>query len=104
MSHDLTVLLVEDDLPMQLGCQQALQLAGLRVEAVDRAELALRRLAAGFPGVVVTDMRLPGADGLSLVRACHEMEPALPVIMITGHGDVSLAVEAMRSEIGRAHG
>jgi two-component system C4-dicarboxylate transport response regulator DctD len=97
MSHDLTVLLVEDDLPMQLGCQQALQLAGLRVEAVDRAELALRRLAAGFPGVVVTDMRLPGADGLSLVRACHEMEPALPVIMITGHGDVSLAVEAMRS-------
>lgn len=97
MSHDLTVLLVEDDLPMQLGCQQALQLAGLRVEAVDRAELALRRLAAGYPGVVVTDMRLPGADGLSLVRACHEMEPALPVIMITGHGDVSLAVEAMRS-------
>ncbi|MBQ0931857.1 sigma-54-dependent Fis family transcriptional regulator [Ideonella sp. 4Y16] len=93
----LTVLLVEDDLPMQLGCQQALQLAGLRVQAVDRVEAALKLLAPGFAGVVVTDMRLPGADGLSLVRACRDMEPELPVIMITGHGDVSLAVEAMRS-------
>ena len=97
MSQELSVLLVEDDLPMQLGCLQALQLAGLTVDAVESAEAARPRLTAGFPGVVVTDMRLPGADGLSLVRHCHELEPELPVIMITGHGDVSLAVEAMRS-------
>jgi len=97
MNRALTVLLIEDDLPMQLGCQQALQLAGLAVRAVDRAEAALPLLAAGFPGIVVTDMRLPGVDGLSLVRHCQAMEPELPVIMITGHGDVSLAVEAMRS-------
>ncbi|HEY9239927.1 MAG TPA: sigma-54 dependent transcriptional regulator, partial [Burkholderiaceae bacterium] len=44
-----------------------------------------------------TDMRLPRADGMSLVRRCREIDAALPVIMITGHGDVSLAVEAMRS-------
>ena len=69
----------------------------LRVQAVDRVEAALPLLSAGYPGVVVTDMRLPGADGLSLVRACRELEAELPVIMITGHGDVTLAVEAMRS-------
>jgi DNA-binding NtrC family response regulator len=97
MPPDLTVLLVEDDLPLQLGCSQALQLEGISVDAVDRVEAALPRLTPGFAGVVVTDMRLPGADGLSLVRACHELDPDLPVIMITGHGDVSLAVEAMRS-------
>jgi two-component system C4-dicarboxylate transport response regulator DctD len=97
MSTELTVLLVEDDLHMQIACVQALQLAGLAVEAVGSAEEALPRLEAGFPGVVVTDMRLPRADGLSLVRRCRELDADLPAIMITGHGDVSLAVEAMRS-------
>ena len=42
-------------------------------------------------------MRLPGIDGLALVQRCREIDAALPVIMITGHGDVSLAVQAMRS-------
>ena len=94
---ELSVLLVEDDLHMQLGCVQALQLAGLAARAVVSVEEARPLLHAGFAGVVVTDMRLPGADGLSLVRHCQEMDAALPVIMITGHGDVSLAVEAMRA-------
>ncbi|WP_157270043.1 sigma-54-dependent transcriptional regulator [Azohydromonas aeria] len=97
MNAELTVLLVEDDLHMQIACVQALQLAGLAVQAVGSAEEALPRLEAGFPGVVVTDMRLPRADGLSLVRRCRELDAGLPAIMITGHGDVSLAVEAMRS-------
>ncbi|MFM2329668.1 MAG: hypothetical protein RLZZ494_1771 [Pseudomonadota bacterium] len=97
MTTELSVLLVEDDIHVQLGCMQALQLAGLSVDAVDTAEAARTQLRPGFAGVVVTDMRLPGADGLSLVRHCHQMEADLPIIMITGHGDVSLAVEAMRS-------
>jgi DNA-binding NtrC family response regulator len=97
MTPQLTVLLVEDDIHVQLGCVQALQLAGLAVQALDSAEAAQQQLSAGFAGVVVTDMRLPGADGLSLVRHCRAMDADLPIIMITGHGDVSLAVEAMRS-------
>jgi two-component system C4-dicarboxylate transport response regulator DctD len=48
-------------------------------------------------GVIVTDMRLPGADGLSLIAEAHDIDPDLPVIMITGHGDVNLAVQAMRT-------
>ena len=59
MSPDLRVLIVEDDPNVRLGCTQALKLAGLRVEAVESAEEALRTIEPGPPGVVVTDMRLP---------------------------------------------
>jgi len=97
MIPELSVLIVEDDPNMQLGCVQALQLAGIRVGAVASAEEAERRVGRNFAGIVVTDMRLPGADGLSVVRRCREVDAALPVIMITGHGDMNLAVEAMRS-------
>ena len=97
MSEKLSVLLVEDDANVRLGCEQAIQLAGIPVHAVATAEEAQKQIAAGFPGVVVTDMRLPGMDGLAFVRWARGIEAALPVIMITGHGDVTLAVEAMRS-------
>ena len=83
MTRELSVLVVEDDFHMQLGCVQALQLAGLSVEAVDSAEQAMGLITPGFAGVIVTDMRLPGADGLSLVRHCHGLDADLPVIMIT---------------------
>jgi two-component system C4-dicarboxylate transport response regulator DctD len=97
MTTDLSVLLIEDDPHMQLGCVQALQLAGMRVRAAASAEEAIPAVAPHYAGVVVTDMRLPGQDGLSVVRRCREIDRDLPVIMITGHGDVNLAVEAMRS-------
>ncbi|MGQ0708683.1 MAG: sigma-54-dependent transcriptional regulator [Rhodoferax sp.] len=97
MNPALTVYLVEDDAAVQLGCVQALQLADIAVRAFDRAETLLPLLRRGLPGVVVTDMRLPGADGLAVIRAVCDTDADLPVIMITGHGDVSLAVEAMRS-------
>jgi len=93
----LSVLLVEDDANIRLGCEQAMQLAGIAVASVASAEAAQQRVSAGFPGVVVTDMRLGGMDGLAFVRWARKVEAALPVIMITGHGDVTLAVEAMRS-------
>ncbi len=97
MNPTLTVYLVEDDAAVQLGCVQALQLADIAVHAFDSAEALGPVLHRGLPGVVVTDMRLPGADGMSVIRRVVEMDPDLPVIMITGHGDVSLAVQAMRS-------
>lgn len=97
MKRSLTVYLVEDDAAVQLGCVQALQLADIAVKAFDNAEALLPHIHPGLPGVVVTDMRLPGADGLTLIREAIDIDPELPMIMITGHGDVSLAVEAMRS-------
>lgn len=96
-NSNLSVLLVEDDPHVQLGCVQAIQLAGVSVRAVASAEEAQTLVQPGFPGIVVTDMRLPKQDGLELIRWCHEREADMPVIMITGHGDMGLAVEAMRS-------
>ncbi|MFC3684002.1 sigma-54-dependent transcriptional regulator [Hydrogenophaga luteola] len=97
MNRNLTVFLVEDDTDLQLGCVQALQLADIAVRAFDSVEAVLPHLSPGMAGVVVTDMRLPGSDGLSLIAEAHDLDPDLPVIMITGHGDVNLAVQAMRS-------
>lgn len=97
MPSKLSVLLVEDDPVLQLGCVQALQLADVPVRAFDSVEAVLPHLSAGFEGIVVTDMRLPGASGLALIEELADMDPDLPVVMITGHGDVTLAVQAMRS-------
>ncbi|GAB3356935.1 sigma-54 dependent transcriptional regulator [Giesbergeria giesbergeri] len=92
----LKVLLVEDDPHARLGCEQALQLDGIPVLAVGSVEEAERALLVEDFGTVVTDMRLPGASGMDLLRRVVERDPGLPVIIITGHGDVTLAVEAMR--------
>ncbi|TXH90272.1 MAG: sigma-54-dependent Fis family transcriptional regulator [Rhodoferax sp.] len=97
MNQALTVYLVEDDAAVQLGCVQALQLADIAVKAFDSAEGLFPHLQAGLHGVVVTDMRLPGADGLRVIQEVSAIDPDLPVIMITGHGDVNLAVQAMRN-------
>ncbi len=97
MKPALSVLLIEDDPNVRLGCEQAMQLAGITVDAVASAEEGQRRLKADYPGIVVSDMRLPGMDGMALLRWVNQLDPNLPVIIITGHGDVTLAVEAMRS-------
>jgi two-component system C4-dicarboxylate transport response regulator DctD len=99
--HDLTtslqVLLVEDDAHVRLGCEQALQLEDIPVTGCDSAERALERLGPDFAGIVVSDIRLPGMDGMALLSAAREIDPELPVVLITGHGDVALAVRAMKS-------
>lgn len=97
MNAELTVYLVEDDAAVQLGCVQALQLADIPVRAFDSAEALVPHLRPGMAGVVVTDMRLPGADGLAVIGEVRDVDADVPIIMITGHGNVSLAVEAMRS-------
>ncbi|CAG9165000.1 C4-dicarboxylate transport transcriptional regulatory protein DctD [Cupriavidus laharis] len=96
MPAELTVLIVEDDADVRLGCEQALRLEGIATRGVASAEAALRETAAGWPGIVVSDIRLPGIDGMALQAQLRARDPALPVIMITGHGDVGLAVQAMK--------
>ncbi|MDX3907321.1 MAG: sigma-54 dependent transcriptional regulator [Pigmentiphaga sp.] len=96
MFEGLTVLFVEDDPAVRLGGKQALQLAGLTVHALESGEQALKLLVAGFPGILVTDVKMSGMDGLELLRRALEVDPGLPVILVTGHGDISMAVQAMR--------
>lgn len=91
-----TVLLIDDDEAMRRSTEQALELAGHHVRALSSAEAALAEAGPGFDGVVVTDIRMPGMDGMDLLARLSELDADLPVILITGHAEVSLAVEAMR--------
>jgi DNA-binding NtrC family response regulator len=97
MSDGLTVLIVEDDPTVLLGCMQAFELEGIPVQGVGSAEAADEQVRPGFAGVVISDIRLPGRDGMALLKTLKQRDPTLPVILITGHGDVSLAVQAMKS-------
>lgn len=90
------VLVVDDDPAMRAGLRQWMRLAGFTpIEAVD-AETGLDTITAEFPGCIVSDVLLPGASGLDLLRRVKEIDPDLPVVLLTGHGDVAMAVEAMR--------
>ncbi|MFF7708081.1 sigma 54-interacting transcriptional regulator [Pseudomonas sp. NPDC007930] len=96
MNTPLSVLIVEDDPHVLLGCQQALALEDISSEGVASAEQALARVGTDFAGIVVSDIRLPGMDGLALLAELKQRDPTLPVVLITGHGDISMAVGAMR--------
>ncbi|GJE25869.1 sigma-54-dependent transcriptional regulator [Methylobacterium organophilum] len=90
------VVLVDDEEMIRLTMEQTLQLAGLSVETFASAEEALPAIGRDFPGVVVSDVRLPGRDGLELLADVRRRDPELPVVLITGHGDIAMAVSAMR--------
>jgi two-component system response regulator AauR len=96
MSEPLSVLIVEDDPHVLLGCQQALALEDIASVGVGSAEEALQRIGADFAGIVISDIRLPGIDGLQLLSRLKQRDPSLPVVLITGHGDIDMAVNAMR--------
>jgi two-component system C4-dicarboxylate transport response regulator DctD len=91
-----TVILIDDDTAMRQSTEQALELAGHTVKAFATAEAALEVAGPGLNGVVVTDIRMPGMDGMTLLQRLADLDPDLPVILITGHAEVALAVEAMR--------
>ncbi|MFN7128120.1 MAG: sigma-54-dependent transcriptional regulator [Brevundimonas sp.] len=90
-----TVALVEDDADFRQALVERMTLEGLEVKAFAAAEPALKAVTADFSGVVVTDLRMPGLDGRQLLTRLQVLDPTLPVIMITGHGDIADAVAAM---------
>lgn len=90
------VAFVDDDADLRRANGRSLELAGHEVHLFDSAAAALKAIGADFPGVVVSDLRMPGMDGLQLFRALRDADPELPVILITGHGDVATAVAAIR--------
>ena len=91
------VLLIDDDPHLRQALSQTLDLAGLKVLALGDAQGVAEKIEKDWPGVVVSDIRMPGIDGLELLRQLRERDPDLPVLLITGHGDVPLAVQAMRA-------
>ena len=91
------VLIVEDEEILLRNMATYLQRQGFEVETATSAEQALERLLAFRPDVVVLDFNLPGMDGLALLAALRERDPSPAVIMVSGHGSVELAVEAMKA-------
>lgn len=92
----LPVAFVDDDVVLREANAQTLRLAGFEPFLFESAVEALKAIDERFPGVVVTDLRMPRVDGMELFRTLRGRDPDLPVIMITGHGDIATAVEAMR--------
>jgi len=90
------VFLVEDDPIVRRGSEQALALAEMAVTGFADAESALEAFDEQPPVVVVSDVRLPGRDGLQLLRELRQRDRELAVVLVTGHGDIAMAVEAMR--------
>ncbi|MCO7514386.1 sigma-54 dependent transcriptional regulator [Pseudomonas guariconensis] len=91
------VILVDDDPHLRQALSQTLDLAGLKVVSLPDAHGLAERIEADWPGVVVSDIRMPGIDGLQLLEQVQGRDNELPVLLITGHGDVPLAVQAMRA-------
>ncbi len=96
MSKSMKVAIVDDEKDMRQSISQWLALSGFDTETFASAEDALRGLSPDYPGIVVSDIKMPGMDGMQLLKRLKSVDSTLPVIMITGHGDVPMAVEAMR--------
>src|SRR5947208_186485 len=92
------VLVVDDDPALLQGLPETLRLrmSGVTVDTADSAATALDRIAARDYDAIVTDIRMPGMDGLALLARIRALQPDTPVLMITGHGEYDLALRALR--------
>ncbi|EJO95241.1 sigma-54-dependent transcriptional regulator [Ectopseudomonas hydrolytica] len=90
------VIVVDDEAAIREAVQQWLELSGFTVRTCASAAEALAVVDRDFPGIVVSDVRMPGSDGLQLLDKLLQVDADLPVILVTGHGDVPMAVQALR--------
>jgi two-component system response regulator FixJ len=97
MAKESVIHVVEDDESMRDSLVELLEEAGYTVRAYARAEDLLARGSAIEPGCVVSDVRMPGMDGLTLLQRLRASCSALPLMLMTGHGDISMAVTAMKA-------
>jgi two-component system response regulator FixJ len=96
MPSDAIVHVVDDDEAVRHSLEFLLTTASIKVRTYDSAEAFLKNLPRFEPGCVITDIRMSGLSGLELMKQLKEHGISIPVIAITGHGDVPLAVEAMK--------
>lgn len=96
MTTKTNVVIIDDEADMRQSIAQFMSLSGFTSQTYESAVVALPDITPEFDGVIISDIRMPGMDGMELLRRIHAIDANLPVIMITGHGDVQMAVEAMR--------
>jgi two-component system, LuxR family, response regulator FixJ len=97
MPSKSVIHVIDDDEAVRQSLEFLLASADLHARTYDSAKTFLARSGEIESGCVITDVRMPGMTGIQLLQHLQEMQAALPVIVITGHGDVPLAVEAIRS-------
>ena len=90
------VVLIDDEATMRASVSQFMSLSDCDVQSFANPTEAVNVLSADFPGVVVTDLRMPTMDGMAVLEAVNFIDPQIPLVMITGHGDIDSAVQAMR--------
>jgi len=91
------VFVVDDDASVRDGLRRLISSVGLGVEVFASAQAFLRARRPDAPGCLVLDVRLPGLSGLDLQRELADTDAALPIIFLTGHGDVPMSVRAMKA-------
>jgi len=96
MSIEPLVIFIDDDDDLRRATAQMLELSGFRARVFSSAKQALSDITGSFPGVIATDIRMPDMNGLQLFGRVRAIDPELPVILTTGHGDIDLAVAAMK--------
>ena len=96
MTKEATVYLVEDDDAVRDSLQMVLESVGYHVAAYSRADSFLEEFSTDMAGCLVLDIRMPGMNGMELQRQLNMRNSILPIIFVTGHGDVPMAVEAMQ--------
>jgi two-component system response regulator FixJ len=97
MATDAIVYVIDDDEAVRHSIEFLLRTSGVTARTYDSASVFLDALPTIDPGCIITDVRMPGISGIELLRRLGEMRVRMPVIVITGHGDVPLAVEAMKN-------
>jgi len=90
------IILIDDEDEVRLSVSQTLELDGFDVTAFRDGEEALDYITPGWPGIVVTDMKMPRVNGLDVLSRVINMDAELPVVIVTAHGDIPIAVQAMR--------
>ena len=95
--QELTVFVVDDDVSVREAMKNLLRSVGLKVATFSRADEFLASEPASAPSCLVLDVRLPGLSGLDLQRQLAEINRAIPIVFITGHGDVPMSVRAMKA-------
>jgi two-component system C4-dicarboxylate transport response regulator DctD len=96
MSIKPLVIFIDDDDDLRRATAQMLELSGFAARVFSSAKQALADITGSFPGVIATDIRMPDMNGLQLFGRVRAIDPELPVILTTGHGDIDLAVSAMK--------
>ena len=93
-----TIFLIDDHASVRDALGEMLSVFGYSVKAYESADAFLATVNKGEPGCIVADVKMPGTDGIGLVRELARRGIAMPVVLISGHADVPMAVDAIKSE------